>query len=160
MLDVKVRINNKKVKKMLDDFSMGLPRKADQALGRAAQWAQMKILQRTGKGTSVTGSPFIAYTKSYNKFKSERGGTFFKGVPNLRLTGGMLGSIDNRKKGKNHWIIYFRRKDEELKASYHDHLGVGKRGSKTRPFFSLNDREQDHIEKMIVKGVDDLLRKI
>ena len=154
MIDVKIKTNNKKVIRIINSFAKRFPKEVDKAMGNAAQWAQVKILDRTSKGKSVTGGSFKPYTESYHKWKAQRGGAFFNGIPNLRLHGNMLGSMDNRKKGHLHWQIFFRRKEEELKASYHDNLGVGKRGKNLRPFFDLNMKEEAHIEKMVEKAID------
>jgi hypothetical protein len=126
-VDTVKKINWKSLRNMTDaQISKGLK--------RAGLKAAQIIKQRTSKGIGVEGK-FKGYSPSYAKFRQEKGASL---VPDLFLSGNMMGSMQVRTKDTRYAEIYFSNPEANKKAYWNN---------KTRPFFDLTSSEMETVIK-------------
>lgn len=135
--------------------------RSEEQLTKLGLQAQFQIKDRTRKGIDVEGRPFQPYSEKYRKFRQAIG--LPVDVVNLQLNDidGMLRKIDHEIANDLESVsvdIDDPRKREI--ASYHNELGVAKRGENIRHFWDLNREEREEIAGIVEKDLEQLLANL
>lgn len=141
MINVKIKLKSKKTAKFIENLMKKNPNARRKSLLHTAFKQSNTIKKRTDKGVGVFGR-FKDYTPEYKKFKQSIGQN---GIPNLQVSNFMLSNI-TVKGNTNKSSIYFPNQKAKELASYND---------KTRPFFSVTDKE----EKQLIKNFEQQIFK-
>jgi hypothetical protein len=116
-------------------------RKHEIELKKAIEEVRLEIIERTLQQRDAYGASFKRLTTKYKAYKIGLG---LPGVPNLKLTGKMLGSLYTKVEtiGKDLvGYITFRSKKEAAKAEGNANNG--------RDFLRLSDKQADKISKKL-----------
>ena len=143
-MELKVRIQDKQVKRFFDRLKARKPTAFKKSLLEASQFQRGNISRRTLKGLDFQGRNFAPYTPEYAEFRRQEGRPL---RPDLNFTGQMLGSMtvdSTTSKGR----IFFTRTAEGTKALGND---------KKRPFFSIGIKEENRIVEVFI---DKLLKEL
>jgi len=130
----------------LNEIKRKIPRASSRGIARAAMFVQNAIKARTAKGRSVKGGAFRKYSKEYKKVRIKRNATL---TPNLFFSGQMLGNMSFKKLASNKGQIFFPNREANIKAFFND---------QTRPFFDVNDKEEEKATKEFRKAFERELR--
>ena len=142
MADVSVKINDKQVRKKLDQGSALLsPDQTRKILSKIAMLVKINILNRTASGMDSKGKMFAEYAPR-SKFFRQRNGRPTDKV-DLTFKGHMLGSIST-KATASEATIFFADKTQNDKAFWH-HYGTKKMPA--REFFALSADDITKIDK-------------
>jgi hypothetical protein len=145
-LAVKVRFQPKDVSKIPKKMRKELLAKRRLALLKTAQVGVSIIEDRTETGDGYKGK-FEPYTKSYRIWKTkpvnQGGGGHTSTMPNLSLTGFMLGAMITKANPKQA-VIFFSNPKDAKKAAMND---------KTRPFFGFNRAEKKRLGKAFTRFI-------
>ena len=145
-LAVKVRFQPRDVSKIPKKMRKELLAKRRLALLKTAQVGVSIIEDRTEKGDGYKGK-FEPYTKSYRIWKTkpvnQGGGGHTSTMPNLSLTGDMLGAMITKANPKQA-VIFFSNPKDAKKAAMND---------KTRPFFGFNRAEKKRLGKAFTRFI-------
>ena len=161
-----MRIEVSAVKGALDQVKRKIPSASAKGIAVASTFIQNAIKDRTRKGKSVKGGGFKPYsTKPYffnigsernPKYKTFQGGykafRAYKGrttTPNLFFSGQMLGNMTFKKLSSTKGQVFFPNRTQNIKAFFND---------QTRPFFSVNRKEEDKAVDIFRKTFERELR--
>ena len=137
--DIKITINSVQIANEIKDISRKMAGAIKKSLAHVSAFEIAAIKKRTTeKGIDAFGSPFAPYSPNY-----KRAGVKQSGVVDLKDQGHMLGSMAF-KVSASKGVLFFRQREQNLKASYHDIFGVGKKKI-TRQFFRISKDEQKKI---------------
>ena len=158
-MDLKIDlVGGVQIKKALDDLQRDIKRKEEVALNKAAQFVTVAIKDRTAKGIGVNRSgrrkKFQGYSDKYLEFLvSKRNKENASSAVNLFYSGLMLANLQPKKVSTFIRRVHFPNKRENLKARFHDEMGVGKRKVK-RPFMNVSKEEEERMRKIFKKEID------
>jgi len=145
-LAVQVRFKPRDVSKIPKKMRKELLAKRRLALSKTAQVGLSIIEDRTEKGEGYKGA-FKPYTKSYRIWKTKTanqgGGGHTSTMPNLSLTGDMLGAMITKANQKQA-VIFFSNPIDAKKAAMND---------KKRPFFGFNRAEKKRLGKAFTRFI-------
>ena len=145
-LAVKVKFQPRDVSKIPKKMRKELLAKRRLALLKTAQVGVSIITDRTAKGDGYKGA-FEPYKKSYAIWKTkpvnQGGGGHTSTMPNLSLTGDMLGAMITKANPKQA-VIFFSNPKDAKKAAMND---------KTRPFFGFNRAEKKRLGKAFTRFI-------
>lgn len=144
---VKIVDNSAEIIQDLKLFQKRIKPLIKQTLAFVSQVEIRRIKTRTRSGIDAFEKPFEPYRTSAGKNKVSN-------KVDLTDTGQMFGSLTFKataSKGE----LFFRGREQVLKASFHDLFGAGK-GKVVRPFFRISKRD----EKVIVKKFEDNIGKL
>ena len=144
---VKIVDNSAEIIQDLKLFQKRIKPLIKQTLAFVSQVEIRRIKTRTRSGIDAFEKPFEPYRTSAGKNK-------VSDKVDLTDTGQMFGSLTFKataSKGE----LFFRGREQVLKASFHDLFGAGK-GKVVRPFFRISKRD----EKVIVKKFEDNIGKL
>ena len=145
-LAVKVKFQPRDVSKIPKKMRKELLAKRRLALLKTAQVGVSIITDRTAKGDGYKGA-FEPYKKSYAIWKTkpvnQGGGGHTSTMPNLSLTGDMLGAMITKANPKQA-VIFFSNPKDAKKAAMND---------KTRPFFGFNQTEKKRLGKAFTRFI-------
>ena len=129
-MKVNLKFNSEEVQQMIKKYPSRIKKSSKVALANTAEFALNRIDNRTQRGVSVTGAPFVGYSKNYKK----------QGTVDLTDTGQMMSSLRVRSP-VNHKlaIITLGRSEERRKAMWH-HTGAG--NLPVRKWFDISGREE------------------
>ena len=146
MVTVSLQIDVSVVKGALDQIKRKIPSASSKGIAVASTFIQNAIKDRTRKGRSVKGGGFKPYSKSYKKVRAKRGATL---TPNLFFSGQMLGNMSFKKLSSTKGQVFFPNRTQNIKAFFND---------QTRPFFSVNKKEEDRAVEIFRKTFERELR--
>ncbi len=146
MVTVNLEVNVTAVKGALDKIKTKVPSASAKGIAVASTFIQNAIKDRTRKGKSVSGGRFKSYSKSYRKVRSKRGASL---TPNLFFSGQMLGNMSFKKLSATKGQVFFPNRTQNIKAFFND---------QTRPFFSVNKKEEDRAVDIFRKTFERELR--
>lgn len=136
------------VKKILDDLIGNLQNQAQ--LSEIGIASERIIRKRTRTGRDIEGRPFKPYSDAYAEKRLELGLPVDKVDLVFDDQFGMIRNIDHKVasdlKSVSLDIADARKKKI---ASYHNELGVGKRGENLRPFWGLGKKGEEDISKLV-----------
>ena len=170
---VSIKSNTIQISKEIQNIQKQFPAKIKQILANVSASQLRRIRLRTEKGKSVSGSPFTPYSTKPFFFNTNPEGQprykFFEGgyrefrgskgrstKPDLNFRGNMLSAMTT-KVSSDKASLFFRRQEENKKAFFHDIKGAGK-GRVVRPFFSINNKEEDLILKEFAIKIEKILK--
>ena len=133
------KIDDRKLRRKLDQQIRENPRQIQIALGRTAEFLLGLIKQRTQKGKDADGRSFAPYTPEYKSFRREKGRQV--NTPDLNFKGNMLSNMTQKSEPKKA-ILYFASTAQNIKA-------VG--NQKKRPFFLVGQREGKTLINIFAK---------
>ncbi len=133
------KVDDRKLRKKLDQQIRENPRQIKIALGRTAEFLLGLIKQRTQRGKDADGRSFAPYTLEYKSFRREKGRQ--ANFPDLNFKGNMLSNMTQKSDPKKA-ILYFASKAQNIKA-------VG--NQKKRPFFLVGQREGKTLINIFAK---------
>ena len=137
--DIKITSNSIKIANEIKGMSKKMSGAIKKSLAHVSAFEIEAIRKRTSeKGIDAFGRPFAPYSPNY-----KRAGVKQSGVVDLKDQGHMLGSMAF-KVSASKGVLFFRQREQNLKASYHDIFGVGKKKI-TRQFFRISKDEQKKI---------------
>ena len=134
------------VKGALDQIKRKIPSASAKGIAVASTFIQNAIKDRTRKGKSVKGGVFKSYSKGYRKIRAKRGASL---TPNLFFSGQMLGNMSFKKLSATKGQVFFPNRTQNIKAFFND---------QTRPFFSVNRKEEDRAVEIFRKTFERELR--
>ena len=144
---VKIKTNSVQLAKSFSKIQKKFPNVIRKALASVSAFQIANIKVRTQqKGISVFGKAFAPYSKSYKRRLVKQ-----SGVVDLTDSGTMFSSLTS-KISSSKGSLFFRQKNANDKAFFHDVVGVGKKKI-IRPFFSINDREADKIGQIFAEKI-------
>lgn len=146
MVSVNINVNVSAAKGSLNQLKRKIPTATRKGIAIASTFIQNAIKDRTRKGISVKGSKFKEYSRAYRKVRAERNATL---TPNLFFTGQMLGNMSFKVLSKTKGQIFFPNREANIKAFFND---------QTRPFFDVNDKEEERAIKIFSKTFERELR--
>lgn len=146
MVTVNMQIEVSAVKGALDQIKRKIPSASRKAMALTATFIQNVIKDRTRQGRSVKGGAFKKYSKGYAKVRAKRGATL---TPNLFFTGQMLGNMSFKRLSNTKGQIFFPNRTQNIKAFFND---------QSRPFFDVNDKEEDKAVEVYRKSFEKELR--
>ena len=124
---------------------------AQEMMGDIATLVMLRIKDRTIAGEDVQGHDFIAYSKSYKKWRKKKG---YKTSPvDLTLSGHMLSAMTethNNEEAK----IFFVNTSDPTGASAPDKAFWN---NKDREFFGLSKQDEKDIMKIVVDYYEKLM---
>jgi len=123
------KIDDRKLRRKLDQQIRENPRQIQIALGRTAEFLMGVIKTRTQKGKDADGRNFKPYTPEYKAFRREEGKQ--ANFPDLNFKGNMLSNMTQKSTPKEA-ILFFSSQAQNDKA-------IG--NQKKRTFFAVGDRE-------------------
>ena len=141
-----MKIEVSAVKGALDQVKRKIPSASAKGIAIASTFIQNAIKDRTRQGKSVNGSGFKPYSKSYRKVRAKRGATL---TPNLFFSGQMLGNMSFKKLSSTKGQVFFPNRTQNIKAFFND---------QSRPFFSVNKKEEDRAVEIFRKTFERELR--
>jgi hypothetical protein len=141
-----MRIEVSAVKGALDQVKRKIPSASAKGIARAGIFIENAIKDRTRQGKSVNGGGFKRYSKGYAKKRAKRGATL---TPNLFFTGEMLGNMSFKKLSSTKGQVFFPNRTQNIKAFFND---------QSRPFFSVNTKEEDKAVDIFRKTFERELR--
>ena len=133
------KIDDRRLRKKLDQQIRENPRQIQIALGRTAEFLMGVIKTRTQRGKDADGRSFKPYTPEYKAFRRKKGRQV--SFPDLNFKGNMLSNMTQKSTSKEA-ILFFASKRENLKA-------VG--NQKKRTFFAVGDREGKTLINLFAK---------
>jgi hypothetical protein len=133
------KIDDRKLRRKLDQQIRENPRQIQIALGRTAEFLMGVIKTRTQKGKDADGRNFKPYTPEYKIFRREKGRKVNK--VDLNFKGNMLSNMTQKSTPKEA-ILFFASKAQNIKA-------VG--NQKKRTFFAVGDRESKTLINFFAK---------
>ena len=133
------KIDDRRLRKKLDQQIRENPRQIKIALGRTAEFLIGVIKQRTKKGKDADGIGFKPYTPEYKIFRREKKRKVNK--VDLNFKGNMLSNMTQKSTSKEA-ILFFASTAQNLKA-------VG--NQKKRTFFAVGDREGKTLINLFAK---------
>ena len=133
------KIDDRRLRKKLDQQIRENPRQIQIALGRTAEFLMGVIKTRTQKGKDADGRSFKPYTPEYKAFRRKKGRQV--SFPDLNFKGNMLSNMTQKSTSKQA-ILFFASKAQNLKA-------VG--NQKKRTFFAVGDREGKTLINLFAK---------
>ena len=133
MIKLNIKAKTTKATKYITGLQNKMPRSQTKSLLHTALRQKEIITKRTDKGQGVEGK-FKKYTPEYAEFKKSIGQG---STPNLQVSNFMLSNIAVKSKGNKATVFFRNNKANEL-AFYND---------KTRPFFSVNNKEEKILQK-------------
>jgi len=137
--DIKITSNSIQIANEIKDISRKMAGAIKKSLAHVSAFEIEAIRKRTEeKGIDAFGRPFAPYSPNY-----KRAGVKQSGVVDLNDQGHMLGSMAF-KASSSKGELFFRQREQNLKASFHDIFGVGKKKI-TRKFFRISKDEQKKI---------------
>ena len=145
MVAVNINVEVTAVKGALDQLKIKIPNASRKALNKTGMFLQNVIKDRTRKGRDFKGRAFRPYSPKYAKRRAKEGRTT---TPNLFRSGQMLGNMSFKTFSKTKGQIFFPNTNANKKAFFND---------KTRPFFSVNKKEEDKAVKIFT---DSLMRDL
>lgn len=146
MVDVTINIEVSAVKGALNQIQRKIPFASKRGMAKASTFIQNAIKKRTEKGQSVNGGAFKPYSRQYRKVRAKRGAST---TPNLFFSGQMLGNMTFKVLGRNRSKVFFPNTTQNTKAFFND---------KTRPFFDVNNKEEDRAIEVFRKTFERELR--
>jgi hypothetical protein len=141
-----MRIEVSAVKGALDQVKRKIPSASAKGIARAGIFIENAIKDRTRQGKSVNGGGFKRYSKGYARKRAKRGATL---TPNLFFTGEMLGNMSFKKLSSTKGQVFFPNRTQNIKAFFND---------QSRPFFSVNTKEEDKAVDIFRKTFERELR--
>jgi len=141
-----MRIEVSAVKGALDQVKRKIPSASAKGIAVASTFIQNAIKDRTRQGKSVNGGGFKPYSKKYRKVRAKRGATL---TPNLFFSGQMLGNMSFKKLSSTKGQVFFPNRTQNIKAFFND---------QSRPFFSVNTKEEDRAVEIFRKTFERELR--
>lgn len=121
-------------------------------LGRVGFGVIQAINERVEKGIDSTGAKFKRYSKNYSDLKEQSGRNI---KPDLQWTGDMLNGMQSKVQGDTVIVDFENRLHSKSKSKIED---IASGNEKTRPFFTVTDKELEKIvEKEIFKPFERLL---
>ncbi len=121
-------------------------------LGRVGFGVIQTINERVEKGVDSTGAKFKRYSKSYSDLKEKSGRN---SKPDLQWTGEMLNSMQSKVQGDTVIVDFANRKHIKSGDTVEQ---IAEKNEKTRPFFTVTDKELEKIvEKELFKPFERLL---
>ena len=133
------KIDDRRLRRKLDQQIRENPRQIQIALGRTAEFLMGLIKQRTQKGKDADGRNFKPYTPEYKAFRREKGRQ--ANFPDLNFKGNMLSNITQKSTSKQA-ILFFASKAQNIKAVANQ---------KKRTFFAVGDRESKTLINFFAK---------
>ena len=146
MVTVNLEVNVTAVKGALDKIKRKVPSASSKGIAVASTFIQNAIKDRTRQGKSVSGGGFKSYSKSYRKVRAKRGASL---TPNLKFTGEMLSNMSFKRLSNTKGQVFFPNRIQNIKAFFND---------QTRPFFSVNKKEEDRAVEIFRKTFEKELR--
>ena len=146
MVTVNLEVNVTAVKGALDKINRKVPSASSKGIAVASTFIQNAIKDRTRKGKSVSGAGFKKYSKAYARKRAKRGSSL---TPNLFFTGQMLGNMTFKKLSSSKGQVFFPNRTQNIKAFFND---------QSRPFFSVNKKEEDRAVEVFRKTFEKELR--
>ena len=146
------------LQKALKDLERDIEKKEEVALNKCAMFLVNAIKARTAKGVGVNVSgrtyTFEGYTDKYLNFlQSKRNKEGASSKVNLFYSGLMLSNLQPKKVNKFTRRVHFPNQRENLKAFYHDEVGVGKRQTKST-FMNVSKQEENKIQKIFQQEIN------
>ena len=143
--DIKITSNSVQIANEIKAISTKMAGAIKKSLANVSAFEIKEIIQRTQtKGIDAYGRKFKPYSPNY-----KRAGVKQSGVVDLKDRGHMLNSM-TFKASASKGVLFFRQREQNLKASYHDIFGVGKKKI-TRQFFRISKDEQKKIRILFGK---------
>ena len=143
--DIKITSNSVQIANEIKAISTKMAGAIKKSLANVSAFEIKEIIQRTQtKGIDAYGRKFKPYSPNY-----KRAGVKQSGVVDLKDTGQMFSSLTS-KVTSSKGVLFFRQREQNLKASYHDIFGVGKKKI-TRQFFRISKDEQKKIRILFGK---------
>jgi len=133
-MDVQIQTRPRDLSKIPKEMRKELQAKYKAALFRVAQIGINIILDRTKSGKGYKDGAFKPYSEKYAAFRAKKNRTL---LPNLTISGNMLGAMTSKASHKQA-EIFFRGKKESGKASGNNAI---------RPFFGFDRKEQKRLGK-------------
>ena len=150
--DIKITSNSVEIANEIKGISRKMAGAIKKSLANVSAFEIKEIRKRTSeKGIDAFGRPFAPYSPNY-----KRAGVKQSGVVDLKDQGHMLGSMAF-KVSASKGVLFFRQREQNLKASYHDIFGVGKKKI-TRQFFRISKDEQNKIRKKFARVLEKELK--
>ena len=146
MVTVNLQIDVTAVQGALNTVKRKIPRASSKGIAQASVFVALAIKDRTRQGRNVKGGAFKPYSKSYRKVRAKRGSTL---TPNLFFSGEMLGNMSFKKLSSTKGQVFFPNRIQNIKAFFND---------QTRPFFSVNRKEEDRAVEIFRKTFERELR--
>ena len=146
MVTVNLEVNVTAVKGALDKIKRKVPSASAKGIAIASTFIQNAIKDRTRQGKSVNGGGFKRYSKAYARKRAKRGSSL---TPNLFFSGQMLGNMSFKKLSSTKGQVFFPNRTQNIKAFFND---------QTRPFFSVNKKEEDRAVEIFRKTFERELR--
>ena len=146
MVQLNINVDLSVVKGSLDQIKRKIPAATSKGIAQAGLFIALAIKERTRKGISVQGSSFKPYSQAYAKKRAKRNATL---TPNLFFTGQMLGNMSFKKLSQTKGQVFFPHRQQNIKAFFND---------QTRPFFDVNDKEEERAIKIFSKTFERELR--
>jgi len=138
-MKIKAKIDDRRLRKKLDQQIRDNPRQIQKALGRTAEFLMGLIKQRTQKGKDADGRRFKPYTPEYKSFRRKKGRQ--ANFPDLNFSGNMLSNMTQKSTSTNA-TLFFASKAQSLKA-----LG----NQKKRTFFAVGNKESKTLINFFAK---------
>lgn len=138
--------------KINSDFGSGDPpmRSRERLYARIGQILIRRIRQRTDRGEDVRGRSFAPYSKTYERYRADRGRTT---SVNLQFTGRMLGGL--RIVGQTNDTLEVGLVGEELeKAAQLEGM------RKSRVFIGVDNADEKIIDREIDRWLDEELSRL
>ena len=146
MVTVNLEVNVTAVKGALDKIKRKIPSASSKGIAVASTFIQNAIKDRTRLGKSVKGGGFKPYSKEYKKVRAKGGHQL---TPNLFFEGDMLSNMSFKKLSSTKGQVFFPNTKQNLKAFFND---------QTRPFFSVNKKEENEAVNIFRKTFERELR--
>ena len=146
MVTVNLEVNVTAVKGALDKIKRKVPSASSKGIAVASTFIQNAIKDRTRQGKSVSGGAFKPYSRKYRAVRSKRGASL---TPNLFFSGQMLGNMTFKKLSSSKGQVFFPNRTQNVKAFFND---------QSRPFFSVNKKEEDRAVEVFRKTFEKELR--
>jgi len=137
----------------LNDFFGGIKDNLvnGKVLGRMADEASSRVLERTRSGKDVHGALFKPYSKSYQKARKKKGLQVRR--VDLESTGEMLGDISATVyAADNMSTVSFNDSKNVLKA------GFNQQGQAKREFFGLDEAGKEVVGRMLEEHIDEVIK--
>jgi len=138
---VNINVEVTAAKGALNQIKAKIPNASRKALNKTGMFLQNAIKNRTAKGRDFKGRAFKPYSKAYAEKRKRRNATL---KPNLFFKGLMLGNMSFKTFSKTKGQIFFPNTNANKKAFFND---------KTRPFFSVNKKEEDKAVKIFTESL-------
>ena len=150
--DIKITSNSVEIANEIKAMSRKMSSAITKSLANVSAFEVKEIKQRTqSKGVDAYGKRFKPYSPKYKRASVKQ-----SGVVDLKDQGHMLGSMAF-KVSASKGVLFFRQREQNLKASYHDIFGVGKKKI-TRQFFRISKDEQNKIRKKFARVLEKELK--